>query len=407
MSTVGPPDWQTSRMTTQTDAAIEPRPYPFEPFTGDLPDELLEMVVTRSVSRVRLPDGRVVWLVLGYEDCCTVLADPRFSRIPLGQTDLPDQAGPRQLNMDGPAHASVRRVGSRAFTARRIDSYRPRVRRIVDGLVDAMVAGPRPADLVSALVAPLPMLVVCDVLGVPAADRERFYGWIAGINSVLAYGSVDAANAQGELRTYLTGQLELKRQNPGDDLLSAWVADQGSHDLTDEEIADLAMGVLLGGLEINSTSAGLRALFQFPEQWAKLLAAPEKAGAATDEILRYTSVSSMFRVQVVTEDLELGGVALAAGDAVMAIPRAGNRDPRIFPDPNVFDIDRVQPAPHLTFGFGPHFCLGTALGKMQVEMSIATLVERLPGLALTVPIDEIPWRHDRVNGGIASFPVTW
>ncbi|WP_089157767.1 cytochrome P450 [Micromonospora sp. NBS 11-29] len=383
------------------------RPYPFEPFTGDLPAELLEMVVADPVSRVRLPDGRAAWLVLAYEDCCTVLADPRFSRLPLGATSTPDGVGPRELNMDGPAHATVRRVASRAFTARRIESFRPRVQRLVDGLVDEMLAGPRPADVVAGLVAPLPVFVVCDVLGVPAADRPRFYGWIEGLNSVTAYGSADAASAQAELRAYLAGQLARKRAEPGDDLLSAWVHGQGAHELVDAELVELAMGVLLGGLEINSTSAGLRALFQHPEQLAKLRAAPEKVGAATDEILRYTAVSSMFRVQVVREDLVLGGVAMRAGECVMAIPWVGNRDPRFFPDPNVFDIDRTPGVPHLTFGFGPHFCLGTALGRMQVELSLDALLTRMPALAPAVPLDEIPWRHDRMNGGIASFPVTW
>ncbi|MFY1627580.1 cytochrome P450 [Micromonospora sp. WMMD723] len=385
----------------------ELRDYPFAPFTGDLPAELLDMVVAEPVSRVRLPDGRPAWLVLGYHDCCTVLADPRFSRLPLGATGTPDGGGPRELNMDGPAHAVVRRVASRAFTARRIDTFRPRVRRLVDALIDDLLAGPRPADLVAALVAPLPVHVVCDVLGVPVADRPRFYGWIEGLNSVTAYGSADAAAAQAELRAYLAGQLAGKRANPGDDLLSAWVLGRDAHELDDAELVELAMGVLLGGLEINSTSAGLRALFQHPEQLAKLRADPAKLSSATDEILRYTSVSSMFRVQVVREDLTLGGVAMRAGDCVMAIPWVGNRDPRVFPDPNVFDIDRVPTAPHLTFGFGPHFCLGTALGRMQVELSIGELLRRLPGLAPAVPLDEIPWRHDRMNGGIASFPVTW
>ncbi|MBO4163536.1 MULTISPECIES: cytochrome P450 [Micromonospora] len=385
----------------------ELRDYPFEPFTGDLPAELLDMVVSDPVSRVRLPDGRPAWLVLGYQDCCTVLADPRFSRLPPGATATPDGVGPRELNMDGPAHAVVRRVASRAFTARRIDTFRPRVRRLVDALLDDLLAGPRPADLVAALVAPLPVYVVCDVLGVPVADRPRFYGWIEGLNSVTAYGSADAATAQAQLRDYLAGQLADKRVSPGDDLLSAWVLGRDAHELVDAELVELAMGVLLGGLEINSTSAGLRALFQHPEQLAKLRADPGKLSSATDEILRYTSVSSMFRVQVVQEDLTLGGVAMRAGDCVMAIPWAGNRDPRVFPDPNVFDIDRVPTAPHLTFGFGPHFCLGTALGRMQVELSIGELLRRLPGLTPAVPIEQIPWRHDRMNGGIASFPVTW
>ncbi|MEV5769597.1 cytochrome P450, partial [Micromonospora sp. NPDC052213] len=263
------------------------RSYPFEPFTGDLPAELLEMVVTEPVSRVRLPDGRAAWLVLGYEQCCTVLADPRFSRLPLGATATPDGGGPRELNMDGPPHAAVRRVAARAFTARRIETFRPRVQRLVDELVEAMLAGPRPADVVAGLVAPLPVFVVCDVLGVPAADRPRFYAWIEGLNSVTAYGSADAATAQAQLRDYLAGQLARKRAEPGDDLLSAWV--RGTHELADAELVELAMGVLLGGLEINSTSAGLLALFRHPEQLAKLRAAPEKLSAATDEILRYTS----------------------------------------------------------------------------------------------------------------------
>ena len=362
-------------------AASQLRRYPFEPFTGDLPAELLEMVVSEPISRAELPDGRPAWLVLGYADCCTVLSDPRFSRLPLGQTGLPSQDGPRELNMDGTPHTQVRRIASRAFTARRMDTFRVRVQRLVDGLIDAMVAGGQPAELVSGLIAPLPLLVVCDVLGIPASDRQRFYGWLQELNSVLAYGSADAEHAQGELRAYLTEQLAVKQAQPGDDLMSAWVDGQGAHALTDPELVELAMGVLLGGVEINSTSTGLRALFQHPEQLAKLLAAPEKASAATDEILRYTAVSPMFRVQVVTEDLELSGVPMRAGDCVMAIPWLGNRDPRFFPNPNVFDIDRAPNVPHLTFGFGPHFCLGTALGKMQVELSIATLLRRLPRLA--------------------------
>jgi cytochrome P450 len=383
------------------------RHYPFEPFTGDIPDELIGMVESNPISRVILPDGREAWLVLDYESCCTALSDPRFSRIPLGHTGLPDTSGPRDLNMDGPPHASLRRVASRPFTARRMESYRPRVQRIVDELVDAMIAGGQPADLVSSLVAPLPLLVVCEVLGIPAQDRQRFYGWLAGLNAVLAYGSTAAQNAQQELRVYLGEQLVAKRDQPGDDLLSAWSADQVTHQLSDVELIELAMGVLVGGIEINSSATGLRALFQHPEQLAKLLADPSKAAATADEVLRYTTVSALFRVQVVAEDVELGGVAMRAGDCLMAIPWCGNRDPKFFPNPNVFDIDRVQPVPHLTFGFGPHFCLGSALGKMQVELAIGTVLRRLPTLAPAIPLDELPWRHDRVNGGISAFPVIW
>jgi cytochrome P450 len=378
--------------------------YPFEPFRGDLPDRLLRMVVNQPVSRVRLPDGRPVWLVAGHEEVCTVLADPRFSR--LTPPPPPGYEGPRELNMDGTAHAHVRRLAGRAFTARRIEAYRPRVQHLVDALLDEMCASGPPADLVAALVAPLPVRVTCEVLGVPVEDRPRFFAWIADLNSVTGYGSDDLARSQAELRAYLGEQLAAKRLAPGDDLLTAWVTDQDAHDLTDAEIVELAMGVLLGGLEINATSTGLRALFLHPDQLAALRAAPERLGGAVEEILRYTTVSSMFRVQVAVEDVPLGGTLIRAGDSVMAIPWAANRDPTHFPDPNAFRIDRT-PNPHLTFGFGPHFCLGAALGRMQVEVSIGALLRRFPALAPAIPLDRLPWRHDRVNGGIARFPVTW
>jgi cytochrome P450 len=383
------------------------RHYPFEQFTGDLPGELLDMVVSNSVSRVRLPDGRPAWLVLGYADCCAVLAEPRFSRVHIGKADAPRTDGPRDMNMDGPAHAAVRRVGSRAFTARRIEAYRPLVQRLAEELIDDMIAGPQPGDLVSALVAPLPLRVICEILGVPASDRQRFYRWIEDLNSIEAYGSAGAVTARSQLEAYLAAQVAAKRGSAGDDLLSDWTADPDAHDLTDPELVELAIGVLLGGLEINSTSAGVRALFQHPEQLGKLRRAPRKLPAATEEILRYTAVSSMSRVQMVAVDTELGGVAMRAGDYIMALPAAGNRDPRVFDEPNVFDIDRVMPVPHLAFGYGPHFCLGSALGKLQVEVAIGALLRQLPGLAPALPLDEIPWRHDRLNCGIASFPVTW
>jgi cytochrome P450 len=385
-----------------------PRRYPFEPFTGDLPDELLEMILTNPVSRVLLPDDREAWLVLGYQDCCTVLADPRFSRLARGsEAEATDDADARGLNRNGPSHTSLRRVATRALTARRTEAFRPRVQQRVDELIDAMIAGPRPADLVSGLVAPLPLLVVCDVLGIPDADREQFYRWLQDINAITGYGSADAAEALGEMRVYLAGQAEAKRASPADDLLSAWVGAMDSEEVTGAEVVSLAEGVLIGAIEINTTTAGIRALFQHPEQLRKLLDAPEKVSSATDEMLRYTAVSSMFRVQVVTEDLELSGVAMRAGDFVMAIPWIGNRDPRFFPEPNVFDIDRSPAVPHLTFGYGPHFCAGALLGKMEVELSVGTLLRRLPGLTPAVPVEELPWRHHRVNCGIASFPVVW
>lgn len=399
------------------------RNYPFEPFLGDLPDELLDMVQTQPVSRVRLPDGRVVWLVVGYDEAATVLADPRFTRFTRhGRPEAGscEQAGEpiadpaagypvraRDLSMDGKPHTDLRRLAARAFTARRIEAYRPRVQAITDRLIDDMVAGGQPADLVSGLVVPLPAMVVCEVLGVPVADRDKFAAWGNALLALTAHGMADTARADAELREYLTERLAEKRANPGEDLLSSWiVAQAGSDELTDTEIVGLAIAVLIGGREISSTSAGIRALFQNTEALARLHADPVLLPAAVEEILRYTSVSPMFLVQTVTEELELGGVAMRAGDGVMAVPWAANRHPAPFPEPAEFNLDRPQ-NPHLTFGLGPHFCLGAALGRLQVEIAIGTLLRRFPNLAPAVPLDELPWRDERINCGLAEFPVTW
>lgn len=365
------------------------------------------MVVTRPVTRVRLPDGRPIWLILGYQECRRVLTDPKFSRHPWSETDAPDPGHARDLSMNGPAHQAVRRFAYRAFTPRRIALLRPRVQRLADTLVDAMIAEPMPADLVSALVAPFPALTVCELLGLPPADWPKFHGWHLAISSLHAHDSDATAAALSSMRGYLARQIAAKRTAPADDLLSEWVAGRGGQVLTDDELTELSAVVLLAGLEINTISSGLRALFANPGELAKLRAAPTKLRAAVEEIIRYTTHSSMFLVQYVTEDLKLGGVAIRAGDAVMAIPGAGNRDPRYFPRPNVFDIDRVLTVPHLGLGLGPHFCLGAALGRLELEVAIGTLLRRLPRLAPAVPLSELPWRNERFNCGMAAFPVVW
>lgn len=393
-------------MTTDS----QPRSYPFEEFRGDLPAELLAMVESKPVSRVVLPDGRLTWLVVGYEEVCAVLSDQRVSRYAARHSAPAGQAIPscpvRELSMDGPAHISLRRLAARPFTARRVESFRPRIQQITDDLLDDMVAGGQPADLISGLVAPLPALVVYEVLGVPVEDRERFAAWGSDLLSLTAYGSPDAARSRAELRAYLTGQLAVKRRSPADDLLSDWLAAQAGDQLTDDEIVGLALGVLIGGREISSTSAGLRALFLHPAELARLRAEPGLLPAAVEEILRYTAVSPMFLVQTVIEDLELGGTWLRKGDSVMAVPWAANRDQQVFPHPHGFRLDRAQ-NPHLTFGYGPHFCLGAALGRLQVVIAIGTLLRRFPRLAPAIPLDDLPWRHERFNCGIAEFPVTW
>jgi cytochrome P450 len=388
-----------------------PRPYPFETFHGDLPDELLTMVRTDPVTRVTLPDGRLAWLVLGYSEVSTVLSDPRIVRHTDATSSIVDgheQVGcpVRDLSMNGEPHTSLRRLASRAFTPRQIETYRPRVQQLTDELLDDMAAAGQPADLVAALIAPLPTLVICEMLGVPAADREQFNTWTVDMLSLTAHGSEQAGRSTAEMRAYLLDRLHVKRRGPGPDLLSAWLEAQRHETLHDEEIVGLALGVLLGGREINSVSAGLRALFAHPDQMAQLRAEPQLMPGAVEEILRYTAVSAMFLVQTVVADIEVGGVQMRAGDAVMAMPWAANRQPEMFDRAEVFDIRRRQ-NPHLAFGYGPHFCLGAALGRLLIDVELSTLLRRFPGLAPAVALTDLPWRQERFNCGIAEFPVAW
>nr|BFE57617.1 cytochrome P450 [Dactylosporangium thailandense] len=384
------------------------RDYPFEPFRGRLPDEVLRMVVDEPVSQVRLPDGRPCWLVLGYEQVCTVLADPRFARFGNGPSGTVAAcphgrpSGSRTLRSDGPDHASLRRVAARAFGPRAVEGYRPRVQSLTDRLLDAMVARGRPADLMTALVKPLPVLVICELLGVPAADERRFDEWASAILSVTAFDSPAGRAAQAALDAYFTDLVNARRTEPGDDLVSAWLTTP----LTTPEIADLAATVLRGGREINTIASGLRTLFEHPDQLALLRADPSRLPGAVEEMLRYSVHSTMFRVQTALEDISLAGVRISAGDCVMALPAAANRDPRQFAEPDVFDIGR-SPNPHLSQGYGAHFCLGGALGRVEIEVAIGSLLHRFPGLAPAVPVTDIAWRNERFNAGMAAFPVTW
>ncbi|MEJ3653054.1 cytochrome P450 [Actinomycetes bacterium KLBMP 9759] len=388
----------------------EVRDYPFEVFRGDLPNALLQMVEHERVSLVRLPDGRLVWLVLGYDEVSVVLTDVRFRRRG-GPFDTGAEAADgcpvRALNMDGDAHAGLRRLAARAFTPRRIEAFRGRVQTITDELLDRMEERGSPGDLVADLVVPMPAIVISELLGVPAGDRDLFSQWDTALMAVDTHAVTETADSTRAMRAYLAERLAEKRAAPGADLLSAWVeaqADDGS--LTDEEIIGLALTVLVGGREISSISAGMRALFQHPDVMDRLRTDPALLPAAVDELLRFTSISPTFVELTVVAPVELGGVALRPGDVVMPLPWAANRDPAQFPDPGALRLDRPW-GQHLTFGTGPHFCLGAALGRIEVEIAIGTLLRRFPGLRPDVAIDELPWRHERINCGLKAFPVAW
>ncbi|MFI6028232.1 cytochrome P450 [Amycolatopsis magusensis] len=387
------------------------RSYPFrDPHRLDLEPEYAELREHEPLSRVRLPHGGDAWLAVRDEHVRVVLADPRFSRAALLGRDVP-RTSPRRLTdptlhtMDPPEHNRLRRLVAAAFTPRRLDLLTAQAQRVTDELIDRLEAAGPPADLVSGLAVPLPVTMICHLLGVPLADRDRFTGWIDVALATTAFSPEEIHEAFARLKEYLAALVELRREEPADDLLSALVKGPLSHD----ELVVLGVTLLYAGLETTSNHIGNFAytLLTHPPQLAALVAEPGLLDSAIEELLRFTpTVTSGGFTRIATEDVTLGGVVVRAGEAVMVQIDAANRDPQRHPCPEDLDLTR-EPNPHLAFGHGPHFCVAARLAKAELRVAIGTLLRRLPGLRLASDPAELPWRRGRMVRGLERFPVTW
>ncbi|GAA5167270.1 cytochrome P450 [Amycolatopsis dongchuanensis] len=384
----------------------------------DPPPELSRLCEEAPVTRVRLWDGSTPWLVTRYEDVRAMLRDPRVS----ADSDRPGYphvtpgiAARRRraktfINQDDPGHAAGRRLLTADFTVRRVEALRPRIQRIVDELVDDLLAGPQPADLVEALALPVPSLVICELLGVPYADRAFFHGISKLLVSRDATPEASVAAAE-ELLDYLGGLVERKAADPGDDLLSRLaVAQFRTGKLTRREIAAMGQLLLVAGHETtaNMIALGTVALLTHPGQLAELRASedPEFVANAVEELLRYLTIVHSGRRRVATEDLELGGQLIRAGEGLIAATDAANRDETAFPGADSLDLHRAA-RHHVAFGYGVHQCLGQPLARVELQVVYGTLYRRVPTLALAVPAGELRYKHDMLVHGVHELPVTW
>ncbi|MFJ8431606.1 cytochrome P450 [Kitasatospora sp. NPDC094019] len=383
------------------------------------PPAYTEAAGTGPVSRAELPDGSPCWLVTGYQEVRTVLSDRRFSadaRLPAfpflteGRRELV-AANPSFLRLDDPEHARLRRMVTGDFLVKRVEEMRPGIQQIVDEALDRMTArsGPAgPADLVADFALPVPSLVICLLLGVPYEDREAFQA-----NSRLLLSTEaddrDVTRAQEELLDYLSGLAERKRTEPGDDILSRLVARE---DLTLREIASTGVLLLVAGHETTANMIGLSTalLLRHPEQVARL-ADPAAVPGAVEELLRLLTIVHTGVPRLAVEDVELGGTLIRAGDGVMAMLSTANRDDGLFATeghPGVDEVDLGREARrHVSFGFGVHQCLGQPLARAELQIALATLFRRLPGLRLAVPEEELEFRTEALIYGLGSLPVRW
>ena len=388
------------------------RSCPFHP-----PASYAELREEQPVARVTLPSGNTAWLITGYEDARQFLADPRTTAdrsLPAYPAVLPRQPVTKAQAkglltwMDPPEHTEHRRMVVNEFTTRRLQALQPRIQEIIDGCVDRLLAGDRPVDLVEAFALPVPSLVICELLGVRYEDRDVFGKYtIAILNRETSVE--DRVEAWRQLRGYLSDLVADKVREPGEDLLSRLVLKYQEAGTFDHELMiGLSMALLVAGHETtaNMISLGIVALLDNPEQRAQLMADTSKAPQVVEELLRFFSIADTSTSRVTTEDVEIGGVVIPAGEGVIVLNSMANRDGDAFPDPEKLDFGR-EGRHHIAFGFGIHQCLGQNLARLELQLVFTTLFSRIPGLRLTVPSAELKYKEDATFYGVYEVPVTW
>jgi cytochrome P450 len=386
-----------------------PRTDPFNP--PQLVSELRESAC--PVGRVSLYDGTPAWLVTRYEDVRTVLGDGRFSSVGAWrfQSSASRAAAERAETsftaMDPPQHTFYRRLLTRHFTVKRVERLRPAIETIVDGTLDEFLAGPRPADLVSRLALPISSRTMCHVLGVPYEDHQ-WYEERSEVRSLLDADPAEAKRATQDLLDYVDRLIERKLRSPGDDLTSRLATELLEPELvTRTELTSIIRLLLTAGHETTGTmiGTGVLVLLQHPAQLDALRREPERMGPAVEELLRYLSVLHSSIVRVAKVDVDLGGRHIRAGEGLIAAPAQANKDSRKFPHPDRFDIER-DPAGHVAFGFGVHQCLGQAIARLEMNIAIRHILDRLPALRLACDPAELTYENSNLIG-VHALPVTW
>lgn len=386
--------------------------YPFNETDGlDLHETYFEALRTPGMPRIQMPHGEPAWLATRYADARLVLGDRRFSRAMAAERDEPRmRAGKIDggiLSMDPPDHTRLRTLVAKAFTVRRVEELRPRAREITEELVrDMKEAGP-PVDLVDRFALSLPVAVICELLGVPVADRPRFRVWSDNALSTSRLTAEQFQASREEMRDYMRGLIADHRDHPRDDLMTALIEARDEQDrLSELELVDLCVGILVAGHETTASQIPnfVMTLLDHPEALDKLRADPSLVPGAVEELLRFVPLGAGAGFpRYATEDVQVGDVLVKAGEPVVVAIGAANRDGLRFEDPNTLRVES-PPEQHLGFGHGVHHCLGAALARMELQEALWTLLRELPGLHLA---GDIVWKSEMLVRGAVSMPVGW
>lgn len=409
--------FKEGRRTVTTDTA---RHYPMArscPF--DPPPEVLHIQKEEGITRVHLWDGSQPWLVTGYQEVRDILSDPRVSAdtdregYPWNSAGQKGRRGVMKtfINMDNPEHDRMRRMLTREFMFKRMRAMRPAIQEIVDGLIDNVLAGPQPVDLVEALALPVPSLVICEMMGVSYEERHLFHDLSRTMISRLSTAQEAVAAMEGMMQL-LARVVDEKDKAPADDLVSRLVTEQMHNgQLSRDEVVNMCQLLLVAGHETtaNMIALGTLTFLQHPDALRELQTTDDAKVHANsvEEMLRYLTILHVGRRRVAIEDFEFRGHQINAGDGIIAAHDAADRDPGTFENPDVLDIHRPSARHHLAFGYGPHQCLGQPLARVELEVVYSTLYRRIPTLELAVPLEDIVFKSDNVVYGIDVLPVKW
>ncbi|MFI1768041.1 cytochrome P450 [Streptomyces sp. NPDC020800] len=380
----------------------------------DFDPVLSELMHEGPVTRIQLANGEGwAWLVTRYDDVRRVADDPRFSReavvgrqvTRLAPHFIPDRSAVGFL--DPPDHTRLRRSVAAAFTAQGVERVRGKSRVMLDELIDELLQDGPPADLTTTVLSPFPVAVICELMGVPAADRHGMHTWTQLILSS-SHGKEAGEKAKRELSAYFSDLIALREGSTAENVTSLLGAAVGRGEVTLEEAVGLAVLLQIGGEAVTHNSGQLfYLLLTRPDLVERLRSEPEIRPRAIDELLRYIPHrNSVGLSRIATQDVEIRGTLIRAGDPVYVSYLAANRDPEVFPDPGTLDFSR-SPNPHVAFGFGPHYCPGGMLARLESELLVDALLDRVPGLSLAVPPNQVPFRKGALIRGPEALPVTW
>ncbi|MCD7443208.1 cytochrome P450 [Streptomyces lincolnensis] len=383
---------------------------PFDP-----PPALKDLQEKTPLTKVRLWDGSEPWLVTRYADQRAVLGDLRVSADP-DSPGYPTKASPEGgegklsfIMMDDPEHARLRRMVTAPFAVKKVEALRSAVQRIVDDLIDGMLSRPGPVDLVEEFALPIPSLVICELLGVPYDDHAMFQENTKTMVRTTATPE-ERGVATRETAGYLAGQIAQRLAEPKDDLLSSIAGRVTAGEIDHQQATEMALLLLIAGHETtaNMIALGTLALLQNPDQLALLRASddPKFVAGAVEELLRYLHITHLGRRRAVTEDIEVAGQVVMAGDGVIMANEIANRDPEVFPDPDRLDLTR-DARRHVAFGFGVHQCLGQPLARMELQVVYGTLYRRIPTLKLACALEDVKFKNDAFIYGVHELPVSW